>query len=157
MAFIGDGRRDSLVGGQSDLSCALHIYLGLGPRSLGTIHDPLGDDEASSGSMVCGIDSTLPANCTAATAEVMPSVLDEMHFIGCRKAASLAGRAKLKPEPDPGPEPKPNVEPEHESELDMRLYKAPATLLLIQPLFLLQKSTRAHPAWQYTHTRATRG
>ena len=111
VAFIGDGRRDSLVGGQSDLSCALHIYLGLGPRSLGTIHDPLGDDEAPSGSMVCGIDLTLPANGTAATAEVMPSVLDEMHFIGCRKAASLAGRAKLKPEPQPGPEPKPNVEP----------------------------------------------
>jgi hypothetical protein len=104
--------------------------------------------------MVCGIGSTLPANRTAATAEVMPSVLDEMHFIGCRKAASLAGRAKLKPEPEPGPEPKPNAELEHESEPDMR---APATLLLIQPLFLLQKSTHAHPAWQHTHTRVTRG
>ena len=61
------------------------------PRSLGTIHDPLGDDEAPSGSMVCGIDSTLPANRTAATAEVMLSALDEMHFIGYRKAASLTG------------------------------------------------------------------
>src|SRR4051812_4398459 len=49
--------------------------------------------------MVCGIDSTLPANRTAASTEVMPSVLDEMHFIGYGKAASLAGRAKLKPEP----------------------------------------------------------
>lgn len=133
------------LGGQSDLSCALHSTLDsvlkFPPGSLGAIHDSLGDDEAPSGSMVYGIDSTLPANCTAATAEVMPPVLDEIHFIGCRKAASLAARAKLKPEPEP----------------EMRLHKAPATLLLIQPLILLQKSTRAHPAWQHTHTRATRG
>ena len=68
-------------------------------------------------------------------------MLDEMYFIGCRKATSLSGRAKLKPKSEPGPEPKPNVEPEHEPEPDITLYTAPATLLLIQPLFLFQKST----------------
>jgi hypothetical protein len=51
--------------------------------------------------MVGGIDSALPANRAAAAAEVMPSVLGEMYFIGCWKAASLAARAKLKPEPEP--------------------------------------------------------
>jgi hypothetical protein len=110
-----------------------------------------------SGAMVCETGSSLPANRTAVATEVVPSVLDEMHFIGCRKAASLAARATLEPESEPGPESKPNVEPKHESEPEMRLYKAPATVLLIQPLFLLQKSARAHPAWQYTHTRVTHG
>ena len=82
---------------------------------------------------------TLPANYTAATAEMMPPVLDEMHFVDYRKAASLARSAKLKPEPDlgPEPEPEPNVEPEDESEPDMRLYNAPITLLLIRPLYFL--------------------
>jgi hypothetical protein len=86
------------LGGQSDLSCALlstlDLVLKFPPRSLGTIHDPLGDDEAPSGSMVCGIESTLPANRTAATAEVMPSVLDGIHFIGCRRLpASQRGQS----------------------------------------------------------------
>jgi len=108
------------LGGQSDLSCVLHSTLDsvlkFLPRSLSTIHD----DDAPSGSMVCGIGSTLPANRTAATAEVMPSVLNEIHLIGCRKAASLTARA------NPGPAPKPNVEPEHESEPKMRFYKKPS-------------------------------
>src|SRR4051794_17688980 len=98
------------------------------------------------GSMVCAIESILPVNRTAAATEVIPLVLDEIHLIGCRKVASLAATAKLKPEPEPGPESKPNVESEHESEPEMRLYKASATLLLIQPLFLLQKRIRDHPA-----------
>ena len=87
--------------------------------------------------MVCAIDSSLLAKCTVAAAEVMLSVLEDMHLIGCRKAPSLTARAKLKPEPDPGLELKPNVEPEHECEPEVRLYKASATLIWIQPLFLL--------------------
>jgi hypothetical protein len=112
------------LGGQSDLSCVLHSTLDsvlkFPPRSLSTIHDPLSDDDTPSGSMVCRIDSTLPANRTAATAEVIPSVLNEIHFIGFRKAASLIARA------NPGLEPKPNVEPTHESEPKMRFYKKPS-------------------------------
>jgi hypothetical protein len=56
------------------------------------------------------VDSSLPANRTAAAAEVIPSVLDYQS----------RGEGKAENRPMPEPEPKPNVEPEHESEPETR-------------------------------------